>query len=97
MELSIKRSSSHAKHRNGEAVTLALKGATFFAYPKDIRKMMYTTNAIESLNSVIRHAIKKHKVFPTVYTESCTGSALSELSGCPRGQPMGISFYWCLK
>jgi len=25
----------------------------------------YTTNAIESLNSVIRHAIKKRKVFPT--------------------------------
>ncbi|BEH99966.1 hypothetical protein KB20921_02530 [Edwardsiella ictaluri] len=27
--------------------------------------MIYTTNAIESLNSVIRHAIKKRKVFPT--------------------------------
>ncbi|EAU0667833.1 transposase [Salmonella enterica] len=26
---------------------------------------VYTTNAIGSLNSVIRHAIKKHKVFPT--------------------------------
>lgn len=39
--------------------------ATFFAYPQDIRKAIYTTNAIESLNSVIRHAIKKRKVFPT--------------------------------
>ena len=39
--------------------------AMFFAYPKDIRKVIYTTNAIESLNSVIRHAIKKRKVFPT--------------------------------
>ena len=39
--------------------------ATFFAYPTDIRKEIYTTNAIESLNSVIRHAIKKRKVFPT--------------------------------
>ncbi|GCW79827.1 transposase [Escherichia coli] len=27
--------------------------------------MIYTTNAIESLNSVIRHASKKRKVFPT--------------------------------
>ncbi|OIN23360.1 transposase [Salmonella enterica subsp. enterica serovar Sarajane] len=27
--------------------------------------MIYTTNAIESLNSVIRYAIKKCKVFPT--------------------------------
>ncbi|EKI54472.1 putative transposase, partial [Escherichia coli EC1735] len=39
--------------------------AMFFAYPADIRKVIYTTNAIESLNSVIRHAIKKRKVFPT--------------------------------
>lgn len=39
--------------------------ATFFAYPPDIRKVIYTTNAIESLNSVIRHAVKKRKVFPT--------------------------------
>lgn len=38
---------------------------TFFIYPTDIRKAIYTTNAIESLNSVIRHAIKKRKVFPT--------------------------------
>ncbi|MEY9081521.1 transposase [Escherichia coli] len=39
--------------------------ATFFAHPMDIRKVINTTNAIESLNSVIRHAIKKRKVFPT--------------------------------
>lgn len=39
--------------------------ATFFAYPVEIRRVIYTTNAIESLNSVIRHAIKKRKVFPT--------------------------------
>jgi len=38
---------------------------TFFAYPMDIRKAIYTTNAIESLNSVIRHATKKRKIFPT--------------------------------
>ena len=36
-----------------------------FAYPQDIRKAIYTTNAIESLNSVIRKAIKKRKLFPT--------------------------------
>ncbi len=38
---------------------------TIFDYPKDIRKAIYTTNAIESLNSVIRKAIKKRKLFPT--------------------------------
>ncbi|MGY6452908.1 IS256 family transposase, partial [Vibrio parahaemolyticus] len=38
---------------------------TLFHYPEDIRRAIYTTNAIESLNSVIRKAIKKRKLFPT--------------------------------
>jgi len=38
---------------------------TLFDYPDDIRKAIYTTNAIESLNSVVRKAIKNRKVFPT--------------------------------
>lgn len=38
---------------------------TLFDYPEDIRKAIYTTNAIESLNSVIRKVIKKRKLFPT--------------------------------
>ena len=42
---------------------LAVSG-TFFAYPPKIRQTIYTTNAIESLNSVIRKAIKKRKLFP---------------------------------
>jgi len=37
---------------------------TLFNYPQDIRKAIYTTNAIESLNSVIRKAIKNRKLFP---------------------------------
>jgi len=37
---------------------------TLFNYPEAIRKAIYTTNAIESLNSVIRRAIKKRKLFP---------------------------------
>ncbi len=37
---------------------------TLFDYPNDIRKVIYTTNAIESLNSVIRKATKNRKVFP---------------------------------
>lgn len=36
-----------------------------FNYPPEIRKAIYTTNAIESLNSVIRKSIKKRKLFPT--------------------------------
>jgi len=38
---------------------------TLFRYPPDIRKAIYTTNAIESLNSVIRKAVRKRKLFPT--------------------------------
>lgn len=37
---------------------------TLFDYPPDIRKAIYTTNAIESLNSVIRQATRKRKIFP---------------------------------
>ena len=38
---------------------------TLFGYPDEIRRAIYTTNAIESLNSVIRKATKKRKIFPT--------------------------------
>jgi transposase-like protein len=38
---------------------------TIFEYPPEIRKAIYTTNAVESLNSVIRAATKRRKVFPS--------------------------------
>jgi putative transposase len=37
---------------------------TIFAFPQEIRKIIYTTNAIESLNSVIRKSINNRKIFP---------------------------------
>ncbi len=36
----------------------------FFAYPEDIRKVIYTTNAIESLNMSLRKVIKTKGSFP---------------------------------
>jgi Transposase and inactivated derivatives len=36
-----------------------------FDYSEEIRKVIYTTNAIESLNSMIRKATRKRKVFPS--------------------------------
>jgi putative transposase len=36
----------------------------FFSYPPEIRKMIYTTNAIESLNMQLRKAIKSRGHFP---------------------------------
>ena len=38
---------------------------TRFEYSPEIRKAIYTTNAVESLKSVIRAATKRRKVFPT--------------------------------
>jgi len=37
---------------------------TLFDYPDEVRRVIYTTNAIESLNSVIRKAINSRKIFP---------------------------------
>lgn len=37
----------------------------FFDYPPEIRKVIYTTNAIESLNSQLRKVTKKRGAFPT--------------------------------
>ena len=36
----------------------------FFAYPPEIRKVIYTTNAIESLNSSMRKILKVRRAFP---------------------------------
>jgi transposase-like protein len=39
--------------------------STFFDYPPEIRKVIYTTNAIESVQAQLRKVIKKHGAFPT--------------------------------
>ena len=44
--------------RNWEAVI------PFFAFPAEVRKIIYTTNAIESLNSSVRKAIRNKGHFP---------------------------------
>lgn len=41
------------------------KLSTFFKFPPEIRKIMYTTNTIESLNSRYKALNKKRVVFPT--------------------------------
>jgi len=37
----------------------------FFSYPENIRKAIYTTNAIESLNASLRKVVQKRSAFPT--------------------------------
>lgn len=50
-----------AKSREANGANLR----TLFNYPPEIRNTIYATNAIESLNSVIRMATRNRKVFPT--------------------------------
>lgn len=49
---------SQVWRRNWERVT------PFFAFPQDIRKVIYTTNAVESLNMALRKIIKTRGSFP---------------------------------
>jgi putative transposase len=37
----------------------------FFAFPDDVRRIVYTTNAIESLNAKLRRAVRTRGHFPT--------------------------------
>jgi transposase-like protein len=39
--------------------------ATMFKYPSDIRRLIYTTNAIESFNRQLRKITKSKSIFPT--------------------------------
>jgi putative transposase len=39
--------------------------STFFDYPPDIRRVIYTTNAIESIQAQLRKVTKKRGAFPT--------------------------------
>ena len=36
-----------------------------FAFPAEIRKVIYTTNAIESLNMTLRKVTRNHRIFPS--------------------------------
>lgn len=36
-----------------------------FAFPDPIRRIMYTTNAVESMNMTLRKASRNHRIFPT--------------------------------
>ncbi len=45
-----------------------------FAFPEDIRRVIYTTNAIESVNMSLRKVTRNHRVFPSeeaVYKVIC--------------------------
>jgi putative transposase len=35
------------------------------AFPADIRKVIYTTNAVESMNMTLRKVTRNHRLFPS--------------------------------
>ena len=39
--------------------------STFFAYPPEVRKIIYTTNAVESYHRMVRKFTKSKAIFPT--------------------------------
>ena len=39
--------------------------STFFKYPLELRKLMYTINAIENFNSQLRKVTNNKAIFPT--------------------------------
>lgn len=41
--------------------------STYFKYPEGIRKLIYTTNAMENFNRQLRKATKNKTIFPTDY------------------------------
>jgi hypothetical protein len=43
----------------------------FFAYPLEIQKIIYTTNAIESLHMQLRKVLKNQGTFPALTTAPC--------------------------
>src|SRR5688572_1588968 len=53
------RAIAQSWRRNWEAVI------PFFAFPAEVRKIIYTTNAIESLNASVRKAIRNKGHFPS--------------------------------
>jgi putative transposase len=46
----------------------------FFEFPEEIRKIVYTTNAVESLHMTLRKVTKNRGSFPTqeLGTETCS-------------------------
>ena len=40
-------------------------GTPFFAYPEEVRRIIYTTNAIESLHSQVRKSVRGRGHFPS--------------------------------
>lgn len=45
--------------------TIGLKLSTFFKYPEELRRIIYTTNVIEGFNRQLRKQTKNKNIFPS--------------------------------
>ena len=57
--------------------------STYFKYPQEVRRLIYTTNAIEGFNRQLRKVTKTKSVFPTVGCVLCRPYA--GLTDCTPG------------
>ena len=55
----------------------------FFVFPQAVRRIVYTTNAIESLNAKIRRAVRTRGHFPS--DEAASKLLYLVLKSCGRG------------
>lgn len=81
-----KREATH-EHKQESANERAEDLATFFAYPTEIRRLIYTTNTIEGYNRGLRKVIKTKSTFPTPEATRKRSTELtpkSALSGEPK-------------
>jgi putative transposase len=65
----------------------------FFAFPPAVRKIIYTTNAIESLNRVIRKTTKTRGSFPT--DDAATKLIYLAIRRCVREWPLSDASIAC--
>lgn len=70
----------------------------FLAFPPAIRKVVYTTNAIESINSSLRKVINQRKIFPNDQSVMKTlylaiGAASKKWSMALRDWPMALNLF----
>jgi transposase-like protein len=57
----------------------------FFAFPESVRRIIYTTNAIEALNSKLRRAVRTRGHFPSDDPAERDEAAISRPEPCGRG------------
>src|SRR3954464_1621830 len=67
----------------------------FYAFPAEVRRLLYTTNAIEALNSKLRRAVRARGHFPT--DEAALKLLFLVLNGAEKEWTMPAREWWMAK